>query len=117
MSKETTNTETGRSPFLPLLLMAGSILLFFCAQLWSALFQDRPILQQQEAQLAQLDARAGILSKLNDNLRLNLLELSKTDLDAQNLVQKFGIRYNVPQGSLPAPTLPAPAASAPAPKK
>ena len=111
MSNNTNPTNTSAcSPFLPLLLVMASVLILVAAQLWTSLFRERPALQRQEAQLVQVVNQAGVLQNIRNGLCENLMELSKTDRDAKEVVQKLGIRFSPPAGlpqGLPEPT-PAP---------
>ncbi len=96
MRKPSTPTE-GRSPFLPLLLIAASLIMVLSWNLAMAWKQkthvDRTAIQQE----IQLDQAVQAEAKLRA-IMTDLLELAKTDADASAIVKRYKIAINESAG-------------------
>lgn len=101
MNTEYSNPNQGKS-FLPLTLLALSIICFFAWQ-WTDITQKQTAIKNNREKLDQfvqanrekLLDQAQKAQKVQDVLQklvLDLLEVSKTDADAKAIVTKFGIQ-------------------------
>jgi hypothetical protein len=85
------------TPFWPLCLMAVSLAAFLGWQVMTAARQYIAALRLADQQTLLAGQAAQAESKLQA-MMMDLLELAKTDADAQAIVGKYGIKFN------PAPT-------------
>jgi DNA primase len=133
MSTET--TDSAPSPHLPLALIAITILIILIAQV-GASKQSATFIKWQrenlEKQITQADAvdkqaadaiknretvvkQAGEIQNQLQTLLNDLLELSKDDKDAKDIIGKWNVQRNAPAGAAPTAGATAPAAATPAP--
>ena len=87
--------------FWPIFLIGLSLLLIFGWEIWIGVATRQTTRQLQEKQVRMVDQARQVQSGLEKLVR-GLVELSKTDDAAKNLVTKFGIKLNNP--SVPAET-------------
>ena len=90
--------------FWPVLLIGLSILLIFAWEVRVNIFTRENARQLQQQQVAVVEQATKIQAGLEKLVR-GLVELAKTDAEAQKLVTKFGIKLNNPTvpTSTPAP--------------
>lgn len=90
--------------FWPVLLLGLSILLIFAWEVRVNIFTRESARQLQQQQVAVVDQATKVQARLEKLVR-GLVELAKTDAEAQKLVTKFGIKLNNPTvpTSTPAP--------------
>lgn len=90
--------------FWPVLLIGLSILLIFAWEVRVNIFTRDSARQLQQQQVAVVDQATKVQAGLEKLVR-GLVELAKTDEEAQKLVTKFGIKLNNPTvpTSTPAP--------------
>ncbi len=90
--------------FWPVLLIGLSILLIFAWEVRINIFTRENARQLQQQQVAVVEQATKIQAGLEKLVR-GLVELAKTDEEAQKLVTKFGIKLNNPTvpTSTPAP--------------
>jgi len=91
------------TPFWPLCLMAVSLVCFLGWQVTTAAQQYIGLVRIADQQAIQAGQAAQAESKLQA-MMMDLLELSRTDADAQAIVGKYGIKFNA--APPPAPALP-----------
>jgi uncharacterized membrane protein YccC len=87
--------------FWPVFLIGLSLLTVFVWEIWVGVTTRRAAEQLQEKQVRMVEQATQAQSSLEKLVR-GLVELSKTDNAAANLVTKFGIKVNNP--SVPAAT-------------
>ena len=114
------------SPFLPLCLMALSLIIILGWQLAAGIQQYLGSLQMVDQQAVLVNQAAQTESKLQ-SMMSDLLLLAKTDAEAQAIITKYRIKLNADKpdtvgpraAALPAGTTvsPTPAARAPTPIK
>ncbi len=90
--------------FWPVLLIGLSILLIFAWELRINMLTRESARQLQQQQVSVVDQATKVQAGLEKLVR-GLVELAKTDEEAQKLVTKFGIKLNNPTmpTSTPAP--------------
>lgn len=90
--------------FWPVLLMGLSLLLIFSWEIWIGVSTRKSAQQLQEQQVKVVDQSKQVQAGLEKLVR-GLVDLAKTDEEAQKLVTKFGIKVNNPTvpESTPAP--------------
>lgn len=96
------------SPFWPLCLLALSLAGFLGWQVTAAAQQRSALLRLADQQALLSEQAAQAAGKLQA-MMMDLLELSRTDADAQSIVDKYGIKFNPAPAAAP-PVLPAPPA-------
>lgn len=100
MNEDSATPAAARGPFLPLLLLALSIVLIFSFQLYVISAQhsafEAAILRQGDG----VKQSKAIQSNLEKLVR-DLLEAAPTDSDAKALITKYGIQS---AGGVPAPS-------------
>lgn len=89
--------------FWPVLLMGLSLILVFSWEIWVGVATRRGAQQVQEQQVKVVDQSKQVQAGLEKLVR-GLVELSKTDEEAQKLVTKFGIKVNEPAVPTSTPT-------------
>jgi hypothetical protein len=87
--------------FWPVFLIGLSLLTVFTWEIWIGVVTRRAAQQLEEKQVRMVDQARQVQSGLEKLVR-GLVELSRTDDAAKNLVTKFGIKVNNP--SVPAVT-------------
>ncbi len=105
-------TETQISPpvhsiyhgFWPVLLIGLSLLFIFAWEVRTNIFTRQSAQQLEQQQVTLVDQATKVQARLEKLVR-GLVELGKTDEEAQKLVTKFGIKLNNPTmpTSTPAP--------------
>jgi hypothetical protein len=90
--------------FWPVLLISVSLVLIFGWEIWVGILTRQSAQQLQEQQLRPVDQATQVQTRLEKLVRA-LVELAKTDEEANKLVTKFGIKINEPAAptSTPAP--------------
>lgn len=90
--------------FWPVLLIGLSVLLIFAWEVRINMLTRESGQQLQQQQVTLVDQSTKVQAGLEKLVR-GLVELSKTDAEAKNLVTKFGIKLNNPSvpTSTPAP--------------
>ncbi|MGF1678849.1 MAG: hypothetical protein ACFCUX_06620 [Candidatus Methylacidiphilales bacterium] len=90
---KTTSFQT--SPFIPLLLVNVALLLILSWQLWSA-WSARSNLRTQFEQRKDVVRQSEQVQGNVQNIINALIDLSATDSDAKQIVDKYNIRRNAP---------------------
>jgi len=108
-SHQTRSALPSREPahfhgFWPVLLIGVSLILIFSWEIWIGIEARRTTQQLQEQQEKVVEQSKQVQAGLEKLVR-GLVELAKTDEEAQKLVTKFGIKITNP--SVPSET-PAP---------
>jgi uncharacterized membrane protein YdfJ with MMPL/SSD domain len=112
MNTEYTSPTQGKS-FWPITLVSVSIIIFFISQL-KGISQDRENLRTNSTKmeeavslnLPKLEEQVGKAKQVQDavtKLANDLLELSKTDDSAKQIITKYGIKHQTPPGGTDAP--------------
>ena len=105
----TTTQDTVPSAFLPVCLVALSSVILLTWNLIIVVNQHSAavrISSQQEVQLAQaIQAETKLKQMMSD-----LVELSKTDTDAETIVKRYGIAFTPPAGTAGSVSAPMPKA-------
>lgn len=105
MADESTNAAPERyHGFWPLLLIGISLVLILAWEIEASAVSRRTIEQLRDQQLRVVDQATRVQSELEKLVR-GLVDLAKTDENAQKIVTKFGIKLNNPTipTSTPAP--------------
>lgn len=89
------NDSSSRSAFLPLTLLAFSLLITMAWQIFLSL-QTRSNARAQFEQRKQLVEQSTKIQSSLQNLVNDLLKLAETDKDAQSVVNKYQIRRKEP---------------------
>lgn len=89
--------------FWPMFLIGLSLLLIFAWEIWVGVATRHAAQQLREQQVWKVDQARQVQSGLEKLVR-GLVELSKTDDGAKNLVTKFGIKLNSPAVPTATPT-------------
>ena len=95
MNAPAPGSEVTFSPFLPLTLVALSMVILLAWQSTSAFQQRRSLVQLQDRQ-NQVAAQAAQAEAQLQSLMMDLLELAKTDEDAQTIAAKYNIKFSPP---------------------
>lgn len=82
-------------PFLPIILLAISIVAFFSWQL-KGISDQRNALQNTIARLQEPTKQSQQVQSSLQQIATDLLDLAKTDPQAKAVVDKYGIRQNAP---------------------
>jgi len=83
--------------FWPVLLMGISLVVVLSWEIWIGASTRRGAQQTQEQQVRVVDESKQVQQNLEKLVR-GLVDLAKTDEEAQKLVTKFGIKVNNPPG-------------------
>jgi hypothetical protein len=81
--------------FWPVLLIGLSVLFIFVWEIRINMLTRESAQQLQQQQVALVDQSTKVQERLEKLVR-GLVDLAKTDQEAQNLVTKFGIKVNNP---------------------
>ena len=81
--------------FWPVLLIGLSVLFIFVWEIRINMLTRESAQQLQQKQVALVDQSTKVQERLEKLVR-GLVDLAKTDQEAQNLVTKFGIKVNNP---------------------
>jgi hypothetical protein len=86
----TSNPKAAYSPFIPLLLIALSVVAILGYQLLMGLEQKKALQKQQESMI-QAVAQSKKIQREVEKLAFELLDLSAKDSDAKALIDKYKI--------------------------